>query len=137
VFATYEQIRPADPFGRTMVKNLEARGCPLLGIHAYPDLASQQARYTSRGWHVAASVDMNAALTRIQQATPGLAQRLATIEIFDELEEWTLIQAHYCITVAATAIAAATFWGQSALPPLRCRLGLPPLHQKSSRAVWA
>lgn len=31
VFVTYEQIRPNDPFGQTMLKNLRSRGCSLKG----------------------------------------------------------------------------------------------------------
>lgn len=31
-FVLYEQIRPHDDFGRMMVENIAARGCPLLGI---------------------------------------------------------------------------------------------------------
>ena len=34
----YDAIRPEDPFGKQMLLNLEARGCPLLGRDAQPAL---------------------------------------------------------------------------------------------------
>ena len=38
VYLNYEMINPDDQFGRTMVENLENRGCQLLGIHDCPSL---------------------------------------------------------------------------------------------------
>ena len=46
-------------FGRQMLLNLEARGCPLRGIRGAPDLAAQRERLTSCGWERSASLDMN------------------------------------------------------------------------------
>ena len=40
----YEAVGPDDAFGRMMVSNLEARGCPFRGIHAYPSIAAQEVR---------------------------------------------------------------------------------------------
>ncbi|PRP82504.1 leucine carboxyl methyltransferase 1-like [Planoprotostelium fungivorum] len=57
-FATYEQIRPNDPFGMVMMDNLEKRGCPLLGARAYPTLDSQMKRYVSLGWKSCEALDM-------------------------------------------------------------------------------
>jgi tRNA wybutosine-synthesizing protein 4 len=37
----YEMYNPKDRFGQLMVKNFELRGCPLIGIYKYPDLANQ------------------------------------------------------------------------------------------------
>jgi tRNA wybutosine-synthesizing protein 4 len=54
--AVYEQIRPDDAFGRQMLRNLEVRGCPLLGICA--DLEAHRARLLSTGWTRAEVEDM-------------------------------------------------------------------------------
>ena len=37
-FVLYDPIGPDDPFGRQMLLNLDARGCPLRGITGAPDL---------------------------------------------------------------------------------------------------
>lgn len=46
----YEMYNPNDRFGQLMVKNFDLRGCPLVGIHKYPDLANQHERYTKAGF---------------------------------------------------------------------------------------
>lgn len=54
--AVYEQIKPDDAFGRQMLLNLEARGCPLLAICR--DLREQAARLLQAGWQRAEAEDM-------------------------------------------------------------------------------
>lgn len=49
-FFDYEMYNPHDRFGQLMVKNFELRGCPLIGMHKYPDLADQHIRYTRAGF---------------------------------------------------------------------------------------
>ena len=58
-FATYEQIRPHDAFGLVMARNLEERGFALRGLHAFPDLPAQLARYKELGWSGVSAADMN------------------------------------------------------------------------------
>ena len=98
VMVVYEQIRPHDSFGRQMVQNIHDRGCPLLGIHAYPELADQERRFRGAGWTGAVGLDMNAVYRH--KLDPTDVRRIERLEIFDEFEEWNLIQAHYCIVVA-------------------------------------
>jgi tRNA wybutosine-synthesizing protein 4 len=98
VMATYEQIRPDDAFGRTMLANLESRGCPLLGLRSHPTLESQQVRFLSRGWSVARALDMNDVYRRFLPAAD--VKRIERLELWDEFEEWNMIQAHYCIAMA-------------------------------------
>jgi tRNA wybutosine-synthesizing protein 4 len=119
VLATYEQIHPNDPFGRTMVANLAARGCPLLGLPEYPDLAAQRRRFFGLGFARHGAWSMNDVYGHyIDRAVLRRAER---IEIFDEFEEWHLIQGHYCISIgmrdgvavnrassAAAAVSAVT-----------------------------
>jgi hypothetical protein len=46
----YEMYNPNDRFGQLMVKNFDLRGCPLIGMHKYPDLGNQHERYTKAGF---------------------------------------------------------------------------------------
>lgn len=50
-----------------MVRNLEERECPLLGIHSVPDTAAQEARFVNNGWDGACSTDMLSVWTAIPQ----------------------------------------------------------------------
>ncbi|KAK9914942.1 hypothetical protein WJX75_002652 [Coccomyxa subellipsoidea] len=94
----YEQIKPGDAFGRQMLTNLECRGCPLRGLQATPDLKAHQDRFLSNGWQRADAKDM----TTIYRAylDPAEKRRAERLEIFDEFEEWHMIQDHYCIVYA-------------------------------------
>lgn len=58
-FVIYEQIRPHDPFGKIMARNLEAQGCPLLSLTTFPDPESQKDRFKSIGWLHAEVLTMN------------------------------------------------------------------------------
>lgn len=58
-FVIYEQIRPNDPFGKMMAKNLEDQGCPLLSLHEYPELESQINRFKNLNWQHAEAITMN------------------------------------------------------------------------------
>lgn len=98
VFVTYEQILPHDPFGAMMVRNIASRGCPLRSISKYPDMMSLKARYESLGWTNTHVRDMNDVYYNFIEKSE--VSRIQRLEIFDELEEWHLIQGHYCISVA-------------------------------------
>lgn len=99
VFVSYEQIHPFDAFGRTMMQNLDNRGCSLLSLQAYPDLLSQEKRFVQtchydyyKGW------DMNDVYNFYLSKEE--TKRIEKLELFDEFEEWHLIQAHYHISLA-------------------------------------
>lgn len=105
----YEQIRPNDPFGSMMVKNLHVsachsnhakeRGCDLLSIRRYPEREDEKSRYAGFGYTCTFCEDMNMLYSRLLD--PSEIRRVSRIEMFDEYEEWYLIQSHYCITIAA------------------------------------
>ncbi|KAK8811205.1 hypothetical protein WA538_005364, partial [Blastocystis sp. DL] len=95
----YEQIRPNDPFGSMMVKNLHERGCDLLSIRRYPEREDEKSRYAGFGYTCTFCEDMNMLYSRLLD--PSEIRRVSRIEMFDEYEEWYLIQSHYCITIAA------------------------------------
>ncbi|KAL6783840.1 hypothetical protein ACKKBG_A03735 [Auxenochlorella protothecoides x Auxenochlorella symbiontica] len=90
----YEQVRPDDAFGKQMLLNLSLRGCPLLGICW--DVDEQAARLRQAGWERAEAAPMDAMYRGLE---PRDRRRIETLEIFDEFEEWDLIQAHYCIAM--------------------------------------
>ena len=98
VFVTYEQIRPHDAFGRVMAKNLEERGYTLRGLHAFPDIPAQTSRYKELGYQACTVIDMNDIYYRILPKQD--IARIERLEIFDEIEEWHLMSAHYAIAVA-------------------------------------
>eukprot|EP00915_Cephaloidophora_sp_WS-2016_P001207 GHVH01001670.1.p1 GENE.GHVH01001670.1~~GHVH01001670.1.p1 ORF type:complete len:313 (+),score=53.03 GHVH01001670.1:433-1371(+) len=96
----YEQIHPTDPFGRQMCDHLKRMGCQLKSVHKYPDPSSIVARLKSLGWdetELDCARDMNYIYDKCLDMSDIL--RIQKIELFDELEEWRLIQAHYAITV--------------------------------------
>ena len=99
-FVAYEQLRPHDPFGRTMVANLERRGCALKSLAAHPLPSAQVRRFERAGWKRARCRDMNS--TYYGFLPSPLVASAARREIFDEVEEWHLIMAHYGLVVATT-----------------------------------
>lgn len=93
----YDPIGPDDPFGRQMLINLEARGCPLIGIDGAPDLEAQRRRLRACGWEASGASDMNGVYAALSRAAPAEVRRAERLEMLDELEEWRLIQGHYCV----------------------------------------
>ena len=98
VFALYEQIQPDDAFGKMMIRNLKSRNIDLKGIHAFPDLMHQEKRFKTLGWEGAKAVNINT--IHDQYLDRKEIARIARLEILDELEEWYLLSAHYCVAWA-------------------------------------
>ena len=93
-FISYDQVAPDDPFGKMMISNLAARGSPLLSIHHYPSLEAQRCRFASLGFCDAVSaVDMNFIFDEI--LTKEDRERVSKLELFDEFEEWRLMQVRF------------------------------------------
>ncbi|KAL4857786.1 Leucine carboxyl methyltransferase 1 [Chlorella vulgaris] len=130
--AVYEQIQPDDAFGRQMLLNLESRGCALLGIEATPTLDAQQRRFTSCGWHRADAHTMQHVYSDCTD--PADRRRIERLEMFDEFEEWHLIQQHYCIAVGVKdrtglldRFGLPRYAAQPFVPPaVPAALNLPP-----------
>jgi len=123
-FVLYEQILPDDAFGRVMMANIKARGCDLLSIHDFPSVEAQMKRFTDHQFEMAQCWDMNDVYYKFLDpaerttcvsrslivctlvappSTHSLCRvsRRERLEIFDELEEFHMLQAHYCVVVAS------------------------------------
>jgi [phosphatase 2A protein]-leucine-carboxy methyltransferase len=92
----YEPIRPNDPFGQTMVSNLAARGIQLQTLHRYASLEAQRRRFREQGFGKGqAAGDIEFIWKR--WVSEEEKERVAGLEMLDEMEEWELLARHYCI----------------------------------------
>lgn len=92
----YEPIRPDDAFGRTMVSNLATRGIHLQTLHRYASLEAQRKRLNEVGFdggQAAADIDF----IWDRWISEEEKERVAGLEMLDEMEEWKLLARHYCI----------------------------------------
>lgn len=92
----YEPIRPDDAFGRTMVANLATRGIQLQTLHKYASLGAQRHRLHEQGFdggQAAADIDF----LWERWVAEEEKERVAALEMLDEMEEWRLLAQHYCI----------------------------------------
>lgn len=92
----YEPIRPHDRFGETMVSNLAARGIHLQTLHRYASLGLQKKRLQDSGFDAgqgAADVDF----IWDRWVSEAEKERVAALEMLDEIEEWKLLASHYCV----------------------------------------
>ena len=114
----YENIRPDDAFGAMMIRNFEARGIPLQGIRAHPDLPSQRARFLDAGLEEAFSMTMRDVYDDcIRQDEKA---RVSRLELFDEFEDWNLLMEHYCLAGGAQgsdALKTAMQLGRNSVVP--------------------
>ncbi|CAM8987260.1 unnamed protein product [Rhodiola kirilowii] len=98
IFFLYEQILPDDAFGQQMIRNLESRGCGLLSLYATPTLHAKERLFLDQGWERALAWDMLKIYS--QFINPRERMRIERLELFDEFEEWHMMQEHYCVAYA-------------------------------------
>lgn len=91
----YEPFKPFDSFGEVMVSNLAARGIVLQTLQKYHSLAIQRARLQKHGLAGTAAADVDFLWENWVSAEEK--QRVATLEMVDEVEEWRLLAQHYCV----------------------------------------
>ena len=93
--ALYEPINPFDSFGKMMVSNLAARGIVLQTLQKYHSLEIQKTRLRKHGFIGAAAEDVDFLWENWISAKEK--ERVAALEMVDEVEEWKLLAQHYCV----------------------------------------
>lgn len=95
-FVLYEPILPHDAFGRTMIFNLSTRNIQLPTLTAYPELGDQRARLKKYGF-VNGSKAADTGFIWRYWVSEKEKERVAGLEMLDELEELELLLRHYCV----------------------------------------
>lgn len=91
----YEPILPQDAFGRTMIANLQTRNIHLPTLTAYPELGDQRARLSGHGFKDGAKAADTDFIWK-HWISEDEKERVASLEMLDELEELELLLKHYC-----------------------------------------
>nr|GAT48584.1 predicted protein [Mycena chlorophos] len=105
----YEMFRLQDSFGRVMVENLKARNVSLPGAAPYPSMESLPTRFTSVGFSAAQALTLKD--IRKSYIPTSELERIAHLELVDEIEELELVLDHYAITWGIRA-PPERVWGQ-------------------------
>ncbi len=93
----YEPTNPNSEFGKVMAQNLAMRGLSMPTIQKYPTLQSQLARLRDAGFlHSQNGADILWLWNN--WVPPYEKERIADLELVDEVEEWELLAKHYTVT---------------------------------------
>ncbi|KAI4118456.1 MAG: hypothetical protein LQ345_001484 [Seirophora villosa] len=92
----YEPINPSTPFGKVMVANLAARGIVLQTLRKYGSEEAQAERLRGYGFSAGRRVRTVGKLWE-EGVGQGEKERVAGLEMVDEVEEWVLLAGHYCV----------------------------------------
>ncbi|MCJ1357418.1 MAG: carboxy methyl transferase for protein phosphatase 2A [Icmadophila ericetorum] len=92
----YEPINPFDAFGKVMVSNLAQRGIVLQTLQKYYSLEAQKERLSAHGFSDGQeALDVNTIYE--QWVEEHEKERVSSVEMLDEVEEWILLAKHYCV----------------------------------------
>lgn len=108
-FVYYDLLNPFDEFGKVMIQNLRNyRNIVLPSYELCPYTDSHIERLKSNGFNSSGQcIDM---LTYYNTVIPREEQIFAnSLELLDELEEWNMLQKHYCIGVSIKHDQLGTF----------------------------
>ncbi|KAL8371886.1 hypothetical protein RB595_001611 [Gaeumannomyces hyphopodioides] len=92
----YEPTKPDDPFGKTMVSNLAARGIAMPTLQDYRLPADQDARLKALGLEHARHLTVDNVWAN--WVPEPEKERVDSLEGLDEVEEWKLLAGHYVIS---------------------------------------
>ncbi|KAG0137960.1 S-adenosyl-L-methionine-dependent methyltransferase [Tuber indicum] len=92
----YEPIGGDDAFGRVMIQNLAARGIVLKTLKKYSSLERQIERLRVMGF-VDGQLAVSVKGIHDGWVSPRERGRIAGLEMLDEVEEWDMLAAHYCV----------------------------------------
>ncbi|EPX71082.1 leucine carboxyl methyltransferase Ppm1 [Schizosaccharomyces octosporus yFS286] len=96
----YEPIQGMDSFGKMMKSNLASRGIYLKTLESYDTIEDQKTRFKNNGFQRITALDF---VALEKEWIPDIEkQRIAKIEMLDELEEWYLLAKHYCLVFATS-----------------------------------
>lgn len=89
-----------------MIENLADRGCLLPGMVDFPDEAAQIKRMKEAGFSKVECLNMNVVYK--EKLNKEERARIEKLEIFDEFEEWEMLQHHYCLCLGKRMITEET-----------------------------
>lgn len=69
-----------------------------MGIYATPTLLAKEKLFLDQGWQRAVAWDMLRVYSDFIDAHER--RRIERLELFDEFEEWHMMQEHYCVAYA-------------------------------------
>ncbi|KAL9626883.1 MAG: hypothetical protein Q9204_006964, partial [Flavoplaca sp. TL-2023a] len=92
----YEPINPHSAFGKVMVRNLATRGIVLQTLYKYENLEAQRARLRAYGFTGGQGAKTMDGVWE-EEVPRGEKERVAGLEMVDEVEEWRLLAGHYCV----------------------------------------
>jgi O-methyltransferase involved in polyketide biosynthesis len=98
----YEQVLGEagfDAFSKTMCEHFDSISTPIHSLHAYPRLQDQlSSRFAKAGFRWKKSAFTLDSYWN-EMISPGEKQRIASLEVFDEWEDWHVKLAHYFVAM--------------------------------------
>jgi [phosphatase 2A protein]-leucine-carboxy methyltransferase len=108
--AVYEPIGGEDAFGKVMIQNLASRGIVLKTLKKYATLERQRLRFKTLGF-VDGQQAADVYFISENWIDEAEKERIARLEMLDEVEEWRMLARHYCVAWAWRGEAFATWNG--------------------------